>query len=84
MVLRSPASGDAAAVSHVALSAAGADGHCWVYVHSGRAQEFLREIRYAVAIVIVGLAIYFVRSWRRGEWPFGRPATREAGNQVAC
>jgi APA family basic amino acid/polyamine antiporter len=47
-------------------------------------KNFMREIRYAVAIVIVGLVIYFVRSWRRGEWPFGRPNNREAGNQVAC
>jgi basic amino acid/polyamine antiporter, APA family len=47
-------------------------------------KNFMREIRYAVAIVIVGLAIYFVRSWRRGEWPFGHANNREAGNQVAC
>ncbi len=33
-------------------------------------KNFLREIRYAVIILVVGLAIYFVRSWRRGEWPF--------------
>ena len=33
-------------------------------------KNFLREIRYAVAILILGLAIYFVRSWRRKEWPF--------------
>ena len=38
-------------------------------------KNFLQEIRYAVMILVVGLAIYFVRSWRRGEWPFlGRPA----------
>src|SRR5271166_2948365 len=33
-------------------------------------KNFLREIRYAVIILVLGLAIYFVRSWRRGEWPF--------------
>lgn len=33
-------------------------------------KHFLREIRYAVVILIVGLVIYFVRSWRRREWPF--------------
>ncbi len=33
-------------------------------------KNFLREIRYAVAILVVGLAIYLVRSWRRREWPF--------------
>ena len=31
---------------------------------------FLREIRYAAVILIVGIAVYCVRSWRRGEWPF--------------
>jgi amino acid transporter len=33
-------------------------------------KSFLREIRYAVAILIAGLAIYLVRSWKRREWPF--------------
>jgi hypothetical protein len=33
-------------------------------------KNFGREIRYAVVILIVGLAIYLVRSWRRREWPF--------------
>jgi APA family basic amino acid/polyamine antiporter len=33
-------------------------------------KNFLREIRYAVAILIAGLAIYLVRSWKRREWPF--------------
>jgi len=40
--------------------------------------NFLREIRYAFGILIVGLAIYFARSWRRREWPFALQA--EAGN----
>ncbi len=38
-------------------------------------KNFLREIRYAVVILIVGLAIYFVRSWRRREWPFSAHST---------
>jgi len=42
--------------------------------------NFLREIRYAVLILIVGLIIYFLRSWRRREWPF---ATETAGFKVA-
>ncbi len=38
-------------------------------------KNFLQEIRYAVIILVLGLAIYFARSWRRGEWPFvARPA----------
>ncbi len=32
---------------------------------------FLREIRYAAVILIVGIAVYCVRAWRRREWPFG-------------
>jgi basic amino acid/polyamine antiporter, APA family len=43
-------------------------------------KNFLREIRYAVVILVVGLAIYFVRSWRRGEWPF---ASHPAGVEAA-
>jgi len=30
----------------------------------------LRDILYAVAIVVTGVAIFLVRSWRRKEWPF--------------
>ncbi|MFZ3263804.1 MAG: APC family permease [Terriglobales bacterium] len=33
-------------------------------------RNFLREVRYAGVILVMGLAIYMVRSWRRGEWPF--------------
>src|SRR5271166_4454919 len=32
-------------------------------------KDFLREIRYAGVILVVGLAIYVVRAWRHGEWP---------------
>jgi APA family basic amino acid/polyamine antiporter len=33
-------------------------------------KNFLREVRYAGVILIVGLGIYLVRSWWHGEWPF--------------
>ena len=33
-------------------------------------QNFLKEIRYAAVILIVGLMIYMVRAWRHREWPF--------------
>ena len=38
-------------------------------------KNFLREIRYAVVILVTGLLIYLVRSWRRREWPFSAAAT---------
>ncbi len=43
--------------------------------------NFLREIRYAIAILAAGLAIYFVRSWKRREWPFAAttPGIEAAG-----
>ena len=34
-------------------------------------KDFLREVRYAGVILVVGVVIYGVRSWRRREWPFG-------------
>ena len=42
----------------------------FVYVLVSR-QNFQKEVRYAVVLLIVGLAIYVFRSWRRREWPFG-------------
>jgi amino acid transporter len=33
-------------------------------------KNFLKEIRYAAVILIVGIIVYCVRSWRRREWPF--------------
>jgi amino acid transporter len=33
--------------------------------------NFVKEIRYAVVIVLAGLAIYFLRAWRKGDWPLG-------------
>jgi amino acid transporter len=38
---------------------------------------FLREIRFAGVIVVLGLLIYFIRSWRRHEWPFSDGAAHE-------
>jgi len=37
-------------------------------------KDFLREIRYAAVILVVGILIYMVRSWRRQEWPFEQVA----------
>jgi basic amino acid/polyamine antiporter, APA family len=49
-----------------ALLAAGS----FVFILVSR-KDFLREVRYAAVILLVGLAIYVVRAWRHGEWPFG-------------
>lgn len=36
--------------------------------------NFQKEIKYAVVLIVVGLAVYFVRSYRRKEFPFGSMA----------
>jgi basic amino acid/polyamine antiporter, APA family len=43
----------------------------FVYVLFGR-ENFMKEIRYALAIIGLGLAIFAIRSWREREWPFAR------------
>ncbi len=30
----------------------------------------LKEVRYAVVILVTGLTIYMIRAWRHSEWPF--------------
>jgi amino acid transporter len=49
----------------------------FVYVLISR-NNFLKEVRYAAVLLILGLIIYFVRAWRHGRWPFaartGEPA----------
>jgi APA family basic amino acid/polyamine antiporter len=44
--------------------------------------NFLREIRYAVVILALGLLIFMVRAWHNGEWPFAQAqlATDEASS----
>ncbi|HMK28896.1 MAG TPA: APC family permease, partial [Terriglobales bacterium] len=40
----------------------------------------LKEIRYALVVLTLGIAIYLVRAWRHGDWPFGSaPAARPEG-----
>jgi basic amino acid/polyamine antiporter, APA family len=33
-------------------------------------KDFLREIRYAVVILIAGIFLYLLRAWRNRDWPF--------------
>ncbi len=39
-------------------------------------KDFQRQIKYAVVILIAGLLVYFVRSWKRREWPFTRASPK--------
>jgi len=41
----------------------------------------LKEVRYAVVLLAVGLVLYMVRAWRHGEWPFGDAAPVSAPMQ---
>jgi len=43
----------------------------FIYVLISR-KNFLKEIRYAAVLVVVGLTIYFIRARMRAEWPFER------------
>lgn len=33
-------------------------------------KDAIRQIRFSAVIVVLGLLIFFIRSWRRKEWPF--------------
>ncbi len=45
-------------------------------------KNFLKEIRYAVILLIAGIVVYMVRSLRRKEWPFAGGATPSAAERV--
>ena len=49
-----------------------------LYVLVGR-KGFLHEVRYAAVLVVLGVAIYLVRAWRRKEWPLGSAVAAEPG-----
>jgi APA family basic amino acid/polyamine antiporter len=45
--------------------------------------DFMKEVRYALAIIVVGLILFLARSWQRKEWPFSpRPAHNTVGEAV--
>jgi amino acid transporter len=44
----------------------------FIYVLIAR-PYFLKEVRYALVILLAGLLVYFPRAWRRREWPFQGP-----------
>lgn len=41
-------------------------------------KNFMREIVFAVAILITGLLLYLLRAWHDGAWPFGEPVPSPA------
>ncbi|MGA1999736.1 MAG: APC family permease [Terriglobales bacterium] len=45
-------------------------------------KNFLKEIRYAVILLIAGIVVYMVRSLRRKEWPFAGGATPSAAERA--
>jgi amino acid transporter len=42
------------------------------YILVGR-KDFLKEIRYALVILVAGILLYALRAWRNRDWPF-RPS----------
>jgi basic amino acid/polyamine antiporter, APA family len=50
----------------------------FIFVLSSRTNS-LKQVRYALVILMTGIAIYMVRAWRNREWPFEvRPASAES------
>jgi hypothetical protein len=33
-------------------------------------EGFTKQLKYAAVLIVIGLAVYLVRSYRRGEYPF--------------
>jgi amino acid transporter len=48
----------------------------FVYVLFAR-PNFQKEIKYAAVLIVVGLVVYFLRSYRRGEYPFAPDQTAQ-------
>jgi APA family basic amino acid/polyamine antiporter len=41
----------------------------FIYVLISR-NNFLKEVRYAAVLIVLGLILYFIRAYKRHEWPF--------------
>jgi amino acid transporter len=46
----------------------------FLFILFGR-ENWQKEVRYAVVILLAGLVIYMIRAWRGREWPFGMGST---------
>ncbi|MCI0351402.1 MAG: APC family permease [Acidobacteriales bacterium] len=55
----------------------------FIYVLFSR-PNFQKELHYALVIVATGLLIFFVRSWRKREWPFGKAAEDTSSEQLSA
>ena len=40
-------------------------------------KEWMTQVHYSLAIVVLGLLIYLLRAWRRKEWPFYKATAHE-------
>jgi len=49
----------------------------FLFILFGR-KNWAKEVRYAAVILITGVAIYLVRAWKDGEWPFSAKSPTEA------
>ena len=45
----------------------------FIYILVAR-PNFMREIRYAAVLLVLGIAVYLIRAGSRGEWPFPKKA----------
>jgi amino acid transporter len=45
--------------------------------------NFQKEVKYAAVLVVLGLIVYFIRSYKRGEFPFEKAAAPELQNEPA-
>jgi len=40
-------------------------------------KDFQKEVKYAIVLIVLGLIIYFIRAYRRKEFPFGENVSIE-------
>ena len=45
--------------------------------------NFQKEVKYAAVLIVLGLIVYFIRSYKRGEFPFEKAAAPELRNEPA-
>jgi basic amino acid/polyamine antiporter, APA family len=55
----------------------------FLYVLISR-KNFLKEVRYAVVILVLGLLLYFFFAWRRKEWPFETPSAKAVQRAISA